>query len=436
MSEPVFIRNARFVLTMDGEGSILENSSVRIENGMISDVGEIEPMRGDEIIEGGKRILMPGLVNSHTHAAMILLRGLNDDAPLDSWLESMWAVEGRLTPEVEEIGAEMAFLEMIRSGTTACLDMYGAFEAARAAEKVGLRLAAGPPLISVFGSTDDRLDQAGRFLEEFRDHPRIKPVVNLHSIYTNDEDAIKRAADLSRDEDLLLNVHCSETRKEVFENRKERGRLAVEELDKWGALMKNTVLVHLGWASSWEFEMIGRVGASTVHCPNSNQKLGTGGFFPYRDLSRMGVKVGLGTDSAASNNSLDMFREMKAMALLQKGQYWDPTAATALDSLFCATSAGSDILGIDAGRIEKGRAADLVMLNMDHTIMPLRRDNLASAVVYSATGHLVDMTIVNGEILYSGGNLRDGTNIQDRFEELADAVPASLLDQPVVNESQ
>ena len=221
--------------------------------------------------------------------------------------------------------------------------MYGAFEAARAAERVGLRLAAGPPLISVFGSTDNRLEQAVRFLEEFREHPRIKPVVNLHSIYTNDEDAIKRAADLSRKEDLLLNVHCSETRKEVFDNRKERGRLAVEELNKWGALTKNTVLVHLGWASSWEFQMIGRAGAGTVHCPNSNQKLGTGGFFPYRDLSGMGIRVGLGTDSAASNNSLDMFREMKAMALLQKGQYWEGGTLILAYAEVCQPSADSNL---------------------------------------------------------------------------------------------
>ncbi|HHD16021.1 MAG TPA: amidohydrolase [Euryarchaeota archaeon] len=426
MKEPIFLKNARLVLTMDG-GRILENASVRLEDGQISRAGEIERERGDEVIDCSSSVIIPGMVNSHTHAAMVLLRGLNDDAPLESWLSSMWKVEERLTPDLERMGAEMGFLEMIRTGTTACIDMYGAFEAAEAAERVGIRMANGPPLISNFGSTEERLSQARKFIERYRHDERIIPLVNLHSIYTNDEEAMIKAGELSRKEDIPLHVHCSETRKEVFGNRRERGKLALEELDSNGCVWERSILAHLGWASSWEFNTMRERGASAVHCPNSNQKLGTGGFFPYRDLKRMGIRIGLGTDSAASNNSLDMFREMKAMALLQKGQYWDPTAALAEDALLCATVNGNDILGLRGGRILPGMNADLAIVEVDPMLMPLRSDNLMSALVYSAVGQMVRGTIIGGEIVYLDDRLRNGESLKERYSELATEVDSSLV---------
>jgi cytosine/adenosine deaminase-related metal-dependent hydrolase len=321
----------------------------------------------------------------------------------------------------------MGFMEMVRTGTTSCLDMFGASEAAIAAGKVGLRLANGPPLISIFGNADERLSRAKDYIKEHRKSERIIPIVNLHSIYTNDEDAVRKAAELSRKEEVLLNVHCAETRKEVFGNRKDKGRLAVEELDACGALWERSVLVHLGWASSWEFGRIRDRSAMTVHCPGSNQKLGTGGFFPYRDLVKMGITVGLGTDSAASNNSQDMFREMRTMALVQKGQYWDPTAATAFDVLRCATSGGNNILGLRGGKIEKGYNADICVLGISPGTGPLRADNLASGLVYSAVGENVRLTLVSGEIVYENGNLRDGSDLEERYHELSGTINGELF---------
>ncbi|MGA1848537.1 MAG: amidohydrolase [Thermoplasmatota archaeon] len=426
MNEPLVLRDARFVLTMDGP-RILERADIRIENGVIRDVGNVEVQRGDEVRDCSGSIVMPGLVNSHTHAAMTILRGLNDDAPLDEWLRSMWEVEAKMTPGQERMGAEMGFMEMVRTGTTACLDMFGAAEGARAADRVGLRIANGPPLISIFGNSDERLSRAKEYIEEHGKSERVIPVVNLHSIYTNDEDTVRRAAELSKKENVLLNVHCSETRKEVFENRRDRGRLAVEELDHSGALWERTVLVHLGWASSWEFGRIRDKGAMTVHCPNSNLKLGTGGFFPYRELAKMGITVGLGTDSAASNNSLDMFREMRSMALVQKGQYWDPTAASALDVLHCAISGGNRILGLRGGMIKRGCSADICVLDISPGIGPLRSDNLASALVYSAVGENVGMTIVSGEIVYENGALRDGAALSERYQELSETINREIF---------
>lgn len=426
MKEPIFLKNARFILTMDGT-RILERASVRIEDGVISQVGDIDRERGDEVIDCSNSIIMPGMINSHTHAAMVLLRGLNDDSPLDQWLASIWEVEARIDPLIEEMGAEMGFLEMVRTGTTGCVDMYGAFPGAKAAENVGLRMANGHPLITVFGPTDERLKVAKDFIDEYKGHDRIIPIVNLHAIYTNDEDAMKKAASLSKEKDVLLHVHCAETRKEVFDNKRDRGRLALEELDANGCIWERTLLAHMGWASSWEFKKMMEKGAKAVHCPNSNQKLATGGFFPYKDLKEMGAVVGLGTDGAASNNSLDMFREMKAMALLQKGQYWDAMACTAEDALLCSTVNGYDILALCGGKVEEKMTADLAIVDIDPMMMPLRSDNLMSAIVYSATGRQVRGTIVQGEPVYLDGKLRNGSSWTERYMELSSETEDALI---------
>ncbi|MFW3146433.1 MAG: amidohydrolase [Thermoplasmatota archaeon] len=425
MTEPILLKDARFVLTMD-DMKVLENASVRVEDGRIVGVGDIDKERGDEVMDCSDSVVMPGLINSHTHAAMVMLRGLNDDAPLQEWLESMWAVEAKLTPELQRKGAMLGFIEMLRTGTTACLDMYSDFDSAEAAEEIGIRLGGGTPLISVFGSTDERLAKGREFIDRYKGHDRIIPVVNLHAIYTNDEDAMRRAGELSREKDVILNVHCSETRKEVFDNRRDKGRLALEELDAHGVVWERTVLAHMGWAASWEFRRVKERGAAVVHNPNSNQKLATGGFFPYKDLKEMGVTVGLGTDGAASNNSLDMFREMKAMALLQKGQYWDPMAATSDDALICSTINGNRILGLNGGMLKEGMNADIAVVDIDPTMMPLRRDNLSSALVYSAVGHLVSKTIVAGEILYNDGKLKDGTDWREKYIELSEGMGEKL----------
>ncbi|MGA1872997.1 MAG: amidohydrolase family protein [Thermoplasmatota archaeon] len=425
MMEPLVLKDPRFVMTMDRE-IVLENVDIRIEGGMIEAIGTDLASRGDEIIDCSGAVVMPGLVNSHTHAAMVMLRGLNDDAPLQEWLESMWEMEGRIEPDLEALGAELGFLEMVRTGTTMCMDQYGAVPGVEAAERVGIRLANGVPLITVWGKAEERLARARDFIRDHRGHDRIIPIVNLHSIYTNDEDTMIRCGEMSREEKVPLHVHCSETRSEVFDNRKKKGRLGVEELDHNGCLWEMSVLVHMGWAASWEFNIVKEKGASLVHCPSSNQKLATGGFFPFKDLKRMGIRVGLGTDGAASNNSLDMFREMKEMALLQKGQYWDPLACTAVDALETTTISGNGILGTKGGILSPGMNADICIVDAGPGLGPLRKENLASALVYSANGNMVTTTIVGGEVVYDRGRYRGGDDIGARYQDLTEKVISEL----------
>ncbi|MDG6224734.1 MAG: amidohydrolase [Candidatus Thermoplasmatota archaeon] len=425
MREPLMLEKVRYCLSMGGKG-ILENVDVRIEDGRIASVGGGK-QRGDEVMDCSGCILIPGLVNAHTHSSMIALRGLNDDAPLNDWLESMWEIEPKLTGEAARLASELAFLEMARYGTTACMDQYEAFEAARAAEKAGIRMANGPALISKFAPPEERLDQTREFHDLYRGNENILPVVNLHSIYTNDDETMAKAADLSKELGIPLHVHCSETREEVFSSRKVTGKLAVERLDANGALHEHTVLAHLGWAASWEFNRIAEARSSVVHCPSSNLKLGTGGFFPFRDLKAKGIRIGLGTDSAASNNSLDMFREMKEMALVQKGQYWDPAACRAMDALHAATLGGNSILRLNGGAIEEGRIADLALLDIDPGILPLRRENLASALVYAATGSMVRGTMVHGEWIYLDGKDGNGNDISERAREISGELERSFF---------
>jgi len=426
MTEPILLKGARFVLTMTGQG-VLEDADIRIEDGRIAGAGPLRKQRGDEVVDCRRCIILPGLVNCHTHSSMVALRGLNDDAPLGEWLKSMWEVEGELTGETASLASEMAFLEMVRSGTTSCLDMYEAFEAAKAADRVGIRMSNGPAFLSKFNAPEKTFKDTERFISEYKGHGTIGPVVNVHAMYTNSPETISKAAEMSKAHDVPFHIHCSETREEVFECRKERGKLPVEELDSLGALWEKSILVHLGWASSWEFKRMHERGASAVHCPSSNLKLGTGGFFPMKDLLSQGLRVGIGTDSAASNNSLDMFREMKEASLVQKGQYWDASAVRAMDVLKAATVTGNSILGTDAGRIEAGAQADLVLLKIDPVLLPLRKYTLPSALVYSATGHLVKGTMVGGEWVCLDGTMKNGKDLAGRYEHLTDKVQGALL---------
>jgi cytosine/adenosine deaminase-related metal-dependent hydrolase len=421
MRGPKLLKGVRFVLTMTDAG-IMERTDIRVEDGRISDIGTLKKLRGDEVFDCSDSIIMPGLVNCHTHSSMVALRGLNDDSPLKEWLSSMWEIEGKLTGETAELASELAFLEMVRSGTTACLDMYEAFDAAKAADRVGIRMRNGPAFLSRFAPPETRFAETERFISEYNGHPRIGAALNVHAIYTNDKETISRAAEMSKRYDVPFHIHCSETREEAFGCKKEHGKLPVELLDDLGALWEKSILVHLGWASSWEFARMRERGASAIHCPSSNLKLGTGGFFPMKDLLSQGLRVGIGTDSAASNNSLDMFREMKEAALVQKGQYWDPAAVRAMDVLMAATVTGSSILGTDAGSISVGALADLVMVDIDPILTPLRKDTLPSALVYSANGHLVKGTMVGGEWVYLDGRLRYGNGFIQRYQDLGEKV--------------
>ncbi|RLG18618.1 hypothetical protein DRN75_01225 [Nanoarchaeota archaeon] len=408
----MLLKNCRYIITQNENRDILENKDIRLAE-TIEEIGDITPRSGEQVIDCKGLIAMPGLINSHTHAAMYVMRGFSEDMPLFDWLNRNWKVEDKYDYNIEYNSSKMAFQEMVSTGTTACLDMWDPDGVIEAARDVGIRLKAGYVVIN------DKLEE-----DKVKDliSKAELPVIQPHAVYTVSEEYLVKSKELADRYKVDLHIHASETREEVFECKKKTGKLPVEYLDSIGFLDKNVILAHLGWVANWEIELIKQRGAKVVHCPASNMKLATGGFFPYKEFKDREIVVGLGTDGPVSNNSLDMFREMRMMALKQKDQYWDPSIK-AQDVLDTATVNGAKIIGIKAGRISQGYLADIVLLKPNIHMLPLYKNNLISNLVYSATGDAVVKTIINGRIVYDGhtdysplDNIKDFISLLKNFK--------------------
>ena len=377
------LRNCKFAVDYN---KIRKNVDVLIENGKISKIGK-RLDKDDLVIDCKDKVLIPGLVNSHTHSAMILLRGYEDDRPLNEWLKKMWKKEEYIVGNTSYAGSKYAFQEMLENGIVGAIDMYGAFEAAKAAKELNFRLKNGPAMISVFREFEDFKKQTIKFYNEYKKNELIKPVINIHSVYTVEIDDIIKSFELAEKLGLDIHMHMSETRKEVFEFKDKFGELPIEYLSK-RVNLNDAILVHLGWIANWEIRYIKK----SVFCPSSNMKLGTGGFFPIDELKGI---IGIGTDSAASNNDLDVFREMKIAALKLKDQYWNSSIIKAKEIFKMATYNGYKLLGINGGEIKEGKVADLTILKIKK---PNYSWNLYSNLVYSKPKILY--TIVNGKISF------------------------------------
>jgi len=416
----MLLRNCRLVVTWSEDGSprILENVDIRIRDNKIEEIGrDLNKETGEEEIDCSRRIVLPGIVNAHTHSPMVMLRGYCDDLELHEWLSRVWEVERHLDERLIELGSELAIIEMLSTGTTAFIDMYFyPHITAQVAKKYGIRAFLSPPFIEVLISSDKCLKELEDFIRTYSGDRLVKPIVNVHSIYTCSIECVKRAHEIAIENRLIMHIHVSETRKEVYECKKKYGKFPVELLYDIGVLSENTHLVHLGWVTSREIELIRETGASVTHCPVSNMKLATAGFFPFYEMMMQGIRVTIGTDGAASNNCLDMFREMKTAVLLQRNNYWD-TRIKASHVLKAATLNGYRVLRIDGGDIGPGKIADLVMLDLDSIyLQPIREDNLISNIVYSATGRDVSMVIIDGRVVYD--RERDLERWRERAREI------------------
>ncbi len=374
---------------------------IYLEGGQITCLGECSGKSGT-IIDADHMVCMPALYNTHTHAAMALFRGFHDDAILEEWLQRVWRAEKRLTPGVIHEASRLAIMEMLSSGTAGFVDMYFyPEETAKAAEELGIRALVGPVMLENMTSIDKWAEETVRLAKGLEKLKLVKPIVNVHSLYAAPIEAVEKGLEIAGEIGVRLQMHAAETRREVYAVKQRYGKFPVEALRDAGLLSQRVHLVHMGWATSWEYQAVAKAGATIAHCPVSNMKLATAGFLPLHDLQEKGVTVGLGTDGAASNNVLDMFREMKAAVLLQRHSYWD-TRVKALHVLRAATLGGAEIMGVRAGRLKPGYEADLVLLDASRLhLQPLRPDNLVSALVYAATGGDVVYTIVAGRAAYS-----------------------------------
>ncbi len=405
------IRGAK-VLTQDAQRRVLD-VDVLVRDGVIAQVGEVKE-RADEIIDAKGMLLLPGLVNTHTHLAMTLFRGYGDDLTLESWLQTrIWPAEDRMKEDDIRVGTRLAALELIAGGTTTFNDMYF-FEDAVADEcaKAGLRGYAGWGMVDLGKTKGDddpnpKLPEAEKFLAKWKDHPLVRGAICPHAAYTCGTATFRRAADLARTYDTLLHTHAHETRTEVYDLLKNKGKRPLAFIQETGALSERTVLADCGWITKEEVRTIAGAGASVAHCPVSNMKLATGGTCPVPELMAADAKLGLGTDGPASNNPLDMFETMKFTALVHKQARWDSTIVPAHTVFDLATRGGAAALRLErkVGSIEVGKRADLVLVDLKKPRLTPLHDPV-SHLVYAARADDVHATIVDGNVLKVGDDYR------------------------------
>ncbi|HMA05838.1 MAG TPA: amidohydrolase family protein [Methanomicrobiales archaeon] len=399
--EGVRYRGKTVDLFIDGEGRIASLGKGK---------GKRSRRDAETRIDGRGCILIPGFVNTHTHAAMTLMRGYADDMPLREWLEQrIWPLEAHLTGEDVYWGTRLACLEMIRSGTVAFNDMYFFMEdAARAAREAGLRATLSYGFIDL-GDADKRereIRATERFVSAVKGmgEPRIRPALGPHAVYTVSPEGLRWCGEHARDEKIGIHVHLSETGQEVQDCMAAHGRSPARLLDACGCLTDQTVAAHCCWLDREECALLAARGTSASHNPTSNMKLSVHRAMPYPWMREEGVNVSLGTDGCASNNSLDMFGAMKEAALLQKFAWGSETALPAPEALRMATEAGAQALGLPSGKIEAGAPADLVLVSRAGPSMtPLFSEE--SNLVYAATGSSVDTVICDGRILMLHGEV-------------------------------
>jgi 5-methylthioadenosine/S-adenosylhomocysteine deaminase len=390
-------------------------SDIRIEGAYIrhitpSTVGSVaEPIVEGCCIDGQGKAAIPGFVNTHTHAAMTLFRGFADDMPLQTWLEKkIWPNEARLTDEDVYLGAKLACLEMIRSGTTAFLDMYHHPEAtALAAKEMGLRAIVSGVCFDHFAAKQGEQAKAGiqrHFREWGKFGERVGFSLGPHAIYTVSGDMLQWADRFAQDNGCLIQLHLAETAREVSDAIGRFGLSPVRYLHRLGVLSPRLIIAHALYVDDEEVSMLADNGVKVVHNPASNMKLASGYRFKFTEMRRAGITVGLGTDGCSSSNNLDMVEAMKLAALMGKAWRNDPEAVTADEVFHAATAAGADMAGLRAGRIAEGCFADICLVNL-HTPAFVPDFNFVSNLVYAANGSCIDTVICNGRVLMENGRV-------------------------------
>ena len=358
---------------------------------------------GAEVIDGTDKAVIPGFINTHTHAAMTLFRGYGDDLPLMEWLKDyIWPVEAKMTAHDVYVGARLACLEMLRSGTTCFLDMYmHPLETARAVEELGLRAHLSYTLFDQGGAERATLDRkrSYEYYEAFKAFSdRITFTLGPHAIYTVSGEQLQFCHKFAVERNVKINLHLAETKGEVDECVRQHGLTPVRYLEKLGILSEHLIVAHVVWVDDEEMDLLAKHRVSVVHNPASNMKLCSGYTFKYEEMKKRGIRLGIGTDGCSSSNNLDMVIAMKLASLLGKAWRFSPTATKAADIYHSATIGGAEILEIPAGRIAEGMLADLSLVDLNvPELVPL--NSLTSNLVYATSGSsCIDTVIIDGVI--------------------------------------
>lgn len=409
------IIKADYILTMEDGLPVIEKGAIVINDGRIKDIGEESVIskryESRRVVGGSNRVAFPGLVNTHTHAAMVYFRGIADDLPLQEWLEKhIWPNEMRwLTADFVDDAIELACLEMLKAGVTTYADMYFYQSvAARKLQRIGMRAVLGTGIIDFpwgeYAKTpDDYFKKAEENIKEWKGDELITPCVAPHATFTCGPENYKRAKEMADRYDVPLHTHLSETEFEVRQCIERYGKRPVEYLDDLGVLSERLFVAHCIWVDEEEIELLAKRRVGVAHCIESNLKLASG-FAPIPKMLKAGVRVGFGTDGAASNNDLSILGEMTTAAKVHKACSKDPTVLDSKTTLLMATRYGAEILGLgkDVGTLTSGRKADIVIASLNHPhLIPLY--DIYSHITYTMRPSDIETVIVNGKVVVDNG---------------------------------
>ena len=396
-----------YALLRKGKGEYTaERADILVDGGRIAGIGRFSgDINTRVIIDGKDKFAIPGLINCHTHAYMTCLRGLADDLPFHEWLfEKIMPNEDKLTPEDAYYSSLIGCAEMLLSGTTAFLEMH-MFKGmvARAALRAGMRCVLSRGLSGTLTADGGmrRINEAEEEMSAYSGEPLLSFAFAPHAIYTTDTDYLKHISSLARKKDLPVHIHLSESVKETEDCIEKYGCTPVEYLDRLGMFENRVIAAHCANVTDNDIKILADRGVNVVLNIRSNMKLGNG-IPPVGRMFDAGVKLCLGTDSAASNNSLNMFNELAAVTLISKGVDRSSIRITASQALDMATFNGARALGIDSGELAVGKKADIALLDLGRTAFSPRND-LVSALCYSANGSEVDTVIVDGKVAVKDG---------------------------------
>ena len=434
------ILEADHIVTMNQSNLILKDSAIAIDEGLIIDIDSIEVIsnkyEANEHILGNERIVLPGLINGHSHAAMTLLRGIADDLALIDWLNNyIFPVEAEFVDaEFVRVGTELACWEMIRGGTTTFVDMYYYPDSiAKVVESCGLRALIATTVINQASpdakNAEDSIEKGKRFVKRWKsNNSRINPIFGPHANYSLTIDQLKATRNIANELGVTISMHVSESPFEVNFSKENYGMTSIDFLESINFFNAPTIAAHVVWPSKNEIKTLARKKVGVIHNPTSNMKIASG-IAPISDMLDAGIKIGLGTDGAASNNDLDMWEEMRLAAFLQKINKMNPQVLPANTVLTMATRGGAEAIGLqnEIGSLEIGMKADLIQVNFNdpHHIPTY---DIISHLVYVTDEQDVVSVIVDGKVLMREGNILsiDKDRVKQEANQFSKRIRSSL----------
>lgn len=405
----IHIKNIMSVVPMTEKDYVLEDVNIYIKDKNIFHIGdELKDFNFDKVIDGSGMVALPGLINTHTHLAMTLFRNYADDMKLEDWLfKKIFPLEDKLMGEDVYYGSKLGLIEMIKSGTTCFLDMYFFVEdTLKAINESKIRACISRGLTSGEGE-DAKIQEVRDLYGKYNDYEgRIKIMVGPHAVYTCSEDFLKKCLNLTKELNTRLHIHLNESKNEVEESLKAHGKSPIEWVDYLGLLEVPTIAAHCVWLNENDMNILKNKNVNVAHNPVSNLKIASGIANIYK-MQKEGINVCLGTDGAASNNNLNMFKDLNITSLLSKGLNLEPVATTAYETLEMATINGAKALGLEdlIGTLEVGKEADIILIDFNKPHLK-PKNNVISSLVYSAFGSDVDTVIVKGNVLMENRKIK------------------------------